>query len=169
MKLKIARFAALTALALSLTSTLAAQSKVGVVDFQQALLATADMQKQATALEAKFKPRQEEMDTLARELQEIQGKLQTASGAEAAQLQNEGARKQREAQRLGEDLQSEVDFERDSILQGGAARMREVLEALRAERGLELLVDVSSVISFDSALDLTSAATAAYDAKHPAN
>lgn len=168
MQVKPFRFAALAAFALSLSAPLSAQSKIGVVDFQQALLATADMQKQAAGLEAKYKPRQEELDQLAGELQQIQQQLQSATGTQAQQLQADGARKQREAQRLSEDLQSEVDFERERILQGGAQRMREVLETLRNDQGLDLLVDVGSVISFNSALDLTSAATAAYDAAHPA-
>lgn len=168
MRAKPYRFAALAAFALSLAAPLSAQTKVGVVDFQQALLATADMQKQAAGLEAKYKPRQEELDKLAVELQQIQQQLQSATGAQAQQLQNDGARKQREAQRLSEDLQSEVDFERERILQGGAQRMREVLKSLRTERGLDLLVDAGSVIDFSNELDLTAAATAAYDAKHPA-
>ena len=167
MKLKTLRLVALAALALA--APLAAQTKIGVVDFQQALLATADMQKQAGNLEAKFKSRQEELDRLAAELQQIQTQLQSATGQQAVQLQNDGARKQREAQRLSEDLQSEVDFERDRILQGGAQKMRDVLQKLREEKALDLIVDISSVISFNTALDLTGAATAAYDTAHPAN
>ena len=169
MKLKTLHLAALAAFGIALASPLAAQTSVGVVDFQQALLATADMQKQAAGLEAKFKPRQEELDRLAGELQQIQTQLQSATGQQAVQLQNDGARKQREAQRLSEDLQSEVEFERDRILQGGAQKMRDVLQKLREDKGLDLIVDVSSVISFNTALDLTGAATAAYDTAHPAN
>jgi len=146
---------------------LSAQVKIGVVDFQQALLNTADMQKQATALEAKFKPRQEALEKLTTELQQIQQQLQTASNEQAAQLQNEGARKQREAQRLGEDLQAEVEFERDAILQDGAQRMRGVIEKMRESKGLDLVVDISTTISFNPTLDLTGEATSAYDAAHP--
>ena len=72
MKLKTLRLVALAALALA--APLAAQTKIGVVDFQQALLATADMQKQAGDLEAKFKSRQEELDRLAAELQPVDSK-----------------------------------------------------------------------------------------------
>lgn len=162
---------ALCAAALLLTGAdrLAAQSKIGVVDFQQALLNTADMQKQAGTLESKFKPRQEELERVTAELQQIQQQLQTASNEDAGRLQAEGARKQRDAQRLSEDLQAAVDFERDAILQGGAARMRAVLEKLRADKGLDLLVDVSTALAFNSTLDLTAEATSAYDAAHPAN
>ena len=146
---------------------LSAQTKIGVVDFQQALLNTADMQKQATSLESKFKPRQEELEKLTTELQQIQQQLQSASEEQALQLQNEGARKQREAQRLGEDLQAEVEFERDAILQDGAQRMRAVIGKMREAKALDMIVDVSTTISYNPSLDLTADATAAYDAAHP--
>ena len=151
------------------SNPLAAQTKIGVVDFQQALLNTADMEKQAGTLEAKFRPRQQELETLTASLEQIQQQLQTVTDQAAAQrLQNDGARKQREAQRLSEDLQAEVEFERDAILQAGAQRLRAVIEKLRADKGLDMIVDVSTTISYNSTLDLTAAATTAYDAAHPA-
>ena len=148
-------------------SPLTAQ-KIGLVDFQQALLDTADMQKQAAALEAKFQPRQAELEQLTNELQDIQTKLQSAQGEAAAQLQQEGLRKQREAQRMSEDLQADVDFERDAILQEAAARMRDVLAQLRQTRKLDLILDTSSALAHNPALVITKEATAAYNAKHPA-
>jgi outer membrane protein len=149
-------------------SAASAQLKVAIIDFQEALLETADMKAQAAKLETKFKPQQDLLEQLSRELQEIQTKLQTAGGNEAARLQNDGTRKQREAQRISEDLQSEVDFERDAILQSGAERMRGVLEKLREERGYDVILDSSAAFSYNSALDITTEATAAYDAAHPA-
>ncbi len=147
---------------------LSAQAKVGVVDFQQALLETAEMKKKATELETKFKPRQQELEKLTTELQQIQQQLQTAGNDQAAaQLQNEGTRKQREAQRLQEDLQAEVEFERDAILEAGAQRMRAVMQKLRESKGLDLILDVSTTVSFSPAMELTAEATSAYDAAHP--
>lgn len=169
MRLQNIRTAALAAVCVLVSAAPGlAQVKVGVVDFQQALLATADMQKEASKLEQKFKPDQDRLEALSQELQSIQAKLASASPEDAARLQLEGAEKQREAQRLTEDLQTDIDFDRQQILEGGAQRMREVLEELRASKGLDLIIDVSSTISFNSALDLTTDATAAYDAKHPA-
>ena len=144
-----------------------AQVKIGVVDFQQALLATAEMQKRAGELEQKYKPDQDRLQALSDELQAIQVKLQSAAAADSARLQAEGAEKQREAQRLTEDLQADIDFDRQQILESGAQRMRAVLDELRASKALDMIVDVSSTVSFSSALDITTDATAAYDAKHP--
>jgi outer membrane protein len=145
-----------------------AQTRIAVVDFQTALLNTADIQKKAAALEAKFKPRQDEIEQLSKELEQIQAKLQTASAADGPALQADGERKQRRAQRISEDLQSDVEFDRQNILNSAGGQMREVVQALRVEKAVDLIVDVSSVLAFDTAIDLTQAATAAYDAKHPA-
>lgn len=147
----------------------AAQTKVAVISFQNALLETADMKKQSAELEAKYKDRQDELTALSAELQEIQAKLANATGVEAQRLQLEGQRKQRTAQRLTEDLQSDVEFDRQNILNGASIRMRDVIQDLRTERELDLIVDGGSVLSVSALIDLTADATRAYDEKHPAN
>ena len=147
----------------------AAQSKVAVINFQEALLSTADMQKESAALETKYQSRQGELNTLSAELQEIQAKIQTATGAELARLQADGQRKQITAQRLTEDLQSDVEFDRQNILAAASGRMREIVESLRLEKGFDLIVDTSSVLASDPLINLTAEATQAYDAKHPVN
>ena len=147
----------------------AAQSKVAVIDFQTALLNTADMKKESEALSAKYADRQSELEALSTELQEISTRLPGLQGDEAARLQAEGQRKQREAQRLNEDLQADVEFDRQNILSAASGRMREVIRELRGTKGVDLIVDGSSVLASDPLIDLTAEATQAYDAKHPAN
>ena len=147
----------------------AAQSKVAVINFQEALLSTADMKKESAALETKYKSQQDELNALSAELQEIQTKIQTATGAELARLQGEGQRKQTRAQRLTQDLQADVEFDRQNILSAASGRMREIVQSLRVEKGFDLIVDTSSVLASDPLIDLTAEATQAYDAKHPAN
>lgn len=146
-----------------------AQTKVAVIDFQTALLNTADMKKQSAELESKYQGRQDEIAALSTELEEIQTKLQTAQGAEAAQLQADGQRKQRTAQRLSEDLQSDVEFDRQNILSAASARMRDVVRELRMEKQLDLIVDAGGVLAHNALIDLTAEATQAYDTKHPVN
>ena len=148
---------------------MAAQTKVAVINFQDALLNTADMQKESAALEAKYQARQDEIARLSQELQDIQAKLQTAQGAEATRLQAEGTRKQRTAQRMSEDLQSDVEFDRQNILAAAGSRMRDVIRELRAEQGIDVIVDGTVVLAHNALIDLTTEATQAYDSKHPAN
>jgi outer membrane protein len=147
-----------------------AQVKVGIINFQKALLGTADMKKASTELEAKFKPKQDQLEKLQRELAEIQAKLQDpkTSQASGADLQIDGTRKQREAQRISEDVQAEVEKDRQEILQRGAQRMTEVVKKLAEEKGLDLVVDVANAVFFKPALEVTDEATAAYDKTFPA-
>ena len=160
---------ALAVLLCAWPSHVAAQSKVAVINFQEALLSTADMKKESAALEAKYQSRQDELNVLSTELQEIQAKIQNATGADLARLQSDGQRKQITAQRLTEDLQSDVEFDRQNILAAASARMREIVQALRLEKGFDLIVDSSGVLANDPLIDLTAEATQAYDANHPAN
>ncbi len=160
---------ALAVLPCAVPADLAAQTKIAVIDFQNALLNTADMQKESAALESKYSGRQEEIGALSAELQEIQNKLQTAQGAEAVRLQAEGQRKQRTAQRLSEDLQSDVDFDRQNILASASERMRDVVRELRMEKQIDLIVDAGGVLAHNALIDLTAEATQAYDTRHPAN
>jgi outer membrane protein len=152
---------------LAAPARLAAQIKLGVVDFQQALMNTAEVKKEAARVEAKFQPRQDEVNALTKELQELQRKLQAATGDEAAQLQQDGARKQRNLQRLTEDLQSDFEFERNTILQAAAQKMRDAIKTVAEAKGLDLVTEATTAFYFKPALDVTADATAAYDKAHP--
>ena len=148
---------------------LSAQTKLGLVDFQTALLATKDMQAEATKLEAEFKPQQDALTKLTDDMQSLQQRLVAATDAQQqADLQAQGAAMQRRFDRMRQDMQTAIDFRRESILQKGAGRMRDVLEKLRIDNGLDAVIDTSSVYVYNPSMELTSAATAAYDAAHPA-
>lgn len=152
---------------LAAPSRLSAQLKIGIVDFQQALINTAEVKKEASRVEAKFQPRQEELNNLTKELQDIQQKMQAATGEQAAELQADGARKQRNLQRLSEDLQADFEFDRNTILQAAAEKMRAALKTVAEEKGLDLVTEVQNTYYFKPALDITADATAAYDKVHP--
>src|SRR6266478_6573785 len=115
-----------------------AQTKVAVVNSQKAILETAEIKKAQVDLEAKFKPRQDQMARLTKELQDIQTQLQSGKLNQIGEqeLTVQGQRKQRELQRLQDDLQADVDRERNTIF-------------------------------YKSSLDLTAEAVAAYDKAYP--
>jgi outer membrane protein len=158
-------------LAVAAAVPLAAQVKIATIDTQKAMLDTADLKKAQAAMEAKFKPKQERLDQLTKEIAGIQQQLQTLQGKLNAQgeadLVNQGQRKQKEAERLRQDLQEEVDRERQDVLAGASQRMRSVIQKLAEAKGLDLVVDVSTTIYAKPTSDLTAEATAAYDKAHP--
>ena len=147
-----------------------AQVKIGIVDAQGALAATAEVKKVQTDLEAKYKRRNEAYQQLQKELQTIQQQLSLGDKL-TPQAQNDlsvqATRKQRELQRLGEDLQAEVDRERNEILTKTSQKLKQVLDTLAAEKGLDIIVDAADTVFYKPALDITKDATAAYDKAYP--
>jgi outer membrane protein len=149
-----------------------AQTKVGIVNVQNAILDTAEIKKAQGELETRYKPRQQKVESLQRELADLQNKLQTMAGKLTPQaeqdMQVSGQRKQREMQRLVDDLQADVDRERNEILSKSGTRMQEVVKKIAEERGLDVIIDVANTLYFKPTLDLTKEAVAAYDKSYPA-
>ena len=101
-------------------------------------------------MEAKFKPRQDQMVKLQKELEDIQAQLNSGKLNELGtqELNAEGQRKQRELQRLQQDLQEDVERERTDILQRAGTRMQEVVKKLADEKGLDIVVDTANTVFF---------------------
>lgn len=149
-------------------SVASAQSKVGVINFQRALLGTAEMKKASGDLLAKYKPKQDQLEKLQKDLTEIQAKLQDPKfAAQAADLQVDGQRKQREAQRITEDVQGEAEKDRQEILQRGSEKLTDVVKKLAEDKGLDVVVDTTNAVFFKPALEITEEAIAAYDKTFP--
>jgi outer membrane protein len=147
-----------------------AQVKIGIVDSQAALAATAEVKKVQADLEAKYKKRNADFQQLQKELQTIQQQLSLGDKL-TPQAQSEytvqGQRKQRELQRMGEDLQADVDRDRNEVLTKTSQKLKQVIDKLAAEKGLDIVVDAADTVFFKPALDITKEATAAYDKANP--
>jgi outer membrane protein len=149
----------------------AAQSKIAVVNLQQAVLQTAEIKKASAELEAKYKPKQAEMEKLQTEIAGIQQKLQAGAGKLTPQAEQDlniqGQRKQRDLQRMQQDVQDELTAERNEILQKSGQQMAGIVKKLAEERAVDVVVDFSSTLYFKPTLDLTADAVAAYDKAFP--
>lgn len=149
----------------------AAPAKVGVINFQKALLDTAEIKKASIDLQNKYKPRQDQLVKVQNELSDLQTQLQASQGkltpAGEADLQARAQRKQTEAQRLQQDLQDDVNTERDVVLKRSGARMVEIVKKLAEEKGLDVVVDSQYTLFSKPAFDFTAEATAAYDKAYP--
>ena len=150
-------------------STASAQAKVGIVNFQRAVLGTSEMKKASNDLLLKYKPQQDELEKLQREMADIQNKLQDPKTppAAGADLQAEGQRKQREAKRITEDVQADAEKDRNDILQRATQRMTDVVKKLADEKGLDVVVDSANIVFFKPALEITEESIAAYDKTYP--
>lgn len=157
---------------LALASLAPAQSKVAIIDMREAVNATAEVKKVVSALEARVKPKQAEAEKLTREIQDIQAKLQSLQGKLTPQgeqeLVGQGQRKQRELQRLQEDINAELEREQQDIGTRALQRMRDVVKKLAEEQQYDMVVDVGQTIYFKPALTITKSAIEAYDKAYPA-
>jgi len=156
-------------LALASIGAANAQVKIAVINTQKALLETEEIKKAQADLEAKFKPRQEQMAKVQKELEDIQNQLQSGKLNELGtqEMQTEGQRKQRELQRMQQDLQEDVERERTDILQRAGTRMQEVVKKLADEKGLDIVVDSANTVFFKTTFEISTEATAAYNKAHP--
>ncbi len=165
--IRIARLAMLAAAALGCLS--AQGVKMGIVNSQKAMLDTAEIKKAQLDLETKYKPRQEQLAQLQKDISILQQQIQSGKLTPAAQqdVTVQGQRKEREYQRVQEDLQADVDRDRNDVLARTSQRMREIVGKLANEKGLDVVIDSANTVFYKGALDLTPEATAAYDKAYP--
>ncbi len=147
-----------------------APAKVAIINAQKAVADTQEIKKAQAGLENKYRPRQQALQTLQNQLQSIQQQLSTPNlpPDKESQLRATGTQKQKELQRLSEDLQSDVNGERQDILTRAGRQMTDVVRKIAEERGIDVVIDISNTIYFKPALDITVEATAAYDKTYPA-
>ena len=79
-----------------------------------------------------------------------------------------GTRKQRDAQRLADDMNADVEKDRQDILAKMSQKMQDVIDKLSKEKGLDLVVEASQTLYMKPELDITADATAAYNKANPA-
>jgi outer membrane protein len=156
---------------LAMMGVASGQSKIAIINIQRALLETAEIKKASADLQARFKPRTDALQKVQQELNDLQTQLQASQGKLSAagetDLTNRAARKQREAERLNEDLQADVERERTQILERAQGRLDAVLKKMSEEQGFDLVIDLSNRVFHKPALEITDAVIAAYDKAYP--
>ena len=148
-----------------------APAKVAIINAQKAVADTAEIKKAQATLESKYRSRTQIVTNLQNQLQPIQQQLRTPNlpPEREAQLRADGTLKQKELQRLSEDLQSDVNNERQDILGKTGRQMTEVVKKIAESKVIDVVIDISNTLYFKPALEITAEATAAYDKAYPAN
>ena len=167
---KTCRGAALALLVAFFSADLHAQGlKVAIVNAQKAVAETQEIKKAQADLTAKYRPRQQDIEKLQSDLQQIQSQLQgpNLTPVKEQQLNADGTMKQKQLQRLSEDLRQDFDQDRNEILSRAGGRMQEVIKKLAEQKGLDVVVDAGNTLYFKPALDITAEATVAYDKAYP--
>ncbi len=166
------RYVGALALATVFSGVALAQGKIGIINLQRTVLDTAEWKKAQGELQAKFKPRTDALQKAQQELSDIQTQLQASPGQLSpqgeAELQARGTRKQREAERLNEDLQADAERERNVVIERVQSRLDAILKKIADEQSLDVIIDTTNRVWHKPALEITDAVIAAYDKAYPA-
>ncbi len=156
---------------LLIAQSVSAQTKVAVVNLQQAVFESAEIKKADAEMVAKYRPRQQEIEKLNADGSAIQQKLQAGQGKlsdqAAADLQAQLQKIQRELQRKNEDLQADSERERNEILSKASQKMQEIIRKVADTKGVDLVVDTQTTLYFKAPMDITKDVIAAYDQAYP--
>ena len=169
--MQMTRFSLVLGLFAALVPAAHAQLKVGTLDLQKALLETAEMKKEQATMEARYKKPQADIAKLQADIADIQKQLQTLGDKIKPEAQQEmvasGTKKQRDLTRLTEDLQADVERDRNDILARGRDRIEAVVKKVAEEKALDMVIDAGSLFYSKPTFDITKDVTLAYDKAHP--
>src|SRR5436190_4076196 len=148
-------------------------SRIAVVDFEKAVVESAEGKKSSKKFNAELQSKQADDEKRKKELEDGQKKLQTQertlSETAKANLQKDIDRRTTELRRLNEDTQKELQSLRDELLRPIAERASAILNAMAVEQGFTLIVDVSNpqndVVWFNPKNDITAELTKRIDAE----
>jgi outer membrane protein len=118
----------------------------------------------------RFKPRQDEIQNLNKEIESLSARLQSGklSDQDANDVTVLGKRRQTELQRKQDDFNADVQAFQQEVIQKIGAKMQAVVKKLAEDKGYDLVLEASTAIYFKGALDITTDAIAAYDKANPA-
>jgi len=153
-----------------------AQTKVGIIHIQNAIISTKDGQKAAADLTAKFAPRKADLEKKNSTIAQLQDQLRKGSNTmseEAKQkLMREIDQTTKSLNRETEDAQAELDQEQNKIMQELGQRIVAVIDKYAKDNGYALILDVSSqqtpVLYATNSIDITQDIIALYDKNAPA-
>src|ERR1700741_1114977 len=177
--------AALAAASLAGAASLAAQSapvagstantKVGVLNVRQAIVATSEGKQASTELQGQFASRQTELENMNKQINDIRQRLQANEGKlspeEAQRLQRQGEALAKQLQRKQEDYQEDVNASQQEVIDRIGRKMMDVLDRYARENGYATVFDTSaqasSIIYASNQVDLTQEVIKLYDQAYP--
>ena len=155
----------------STASSAASSMRIGIINMQQAILASNEGRRDFEALSKKFEPKQSELKGMNDEVDNLKKQLNTQGDK-----LNDGARanlvktiedKQKSLQRSYEDAQSDFQTQQNDILNRVGTKMMDVLDKYAKQNGYALVLDVSNqnspVLWAGASTDLTKAIVDQYN------
>ncbi|MEO6807395.1 MAG: OmpH family outer membrane protein [Edaphobacter sp.] len=146
-------------------------AKIALVAFEQAVFATNEGQRDVQSIQAKYKPKKDQIDTLSTEVDSLKKQLQSApatlSDTDRAAKMKEIDTKEKRLNHDSEDAQTAYNTELQEAYGKLAAKVSATLKKYVSDNGYTLLLDVSSqqsnVMWANQSTDVTQAVVTAYN------
>jgi len=153
----------------------AAPLKIGVLNMEVAITSTQEGRQAASELNTKFAPRQTELQTIQKQLQDIATRLQTNSNTlsddEKYRLQRESETLNRTLQRKQQEARDDFQDAQQDLINTLGRKLMTVLDKYSKENGYAVVLDTSSqqtpVIYQAPTVDITQDIIKLYDQNYP--
>jgi outer membrane protein len=153
----------------------AAPAKIAMMNVKNAIVATAEGKQAQAQLQSQFAPKQNELQSMQKQIEDLQTKLtqgaRTLSTDEQAKMQRDGELLQRRLQRGSDDLNEELQAAQGEIVDTIGRKMLEVLDRYSRENGFTAVLDTSAqgspVVYASAQSDITQEIVRLYDQAYP--
>ena len=151
-----------------------AAGKIGVINVRQAIVTTADGKQASAELQSQFAPRQNELESLNKQINDIRSRLgqgSMLSDDEKGRLQVQGQRLTQLLDRKQNELQEDLNAAQADVVDRIGRKMMDVLERYSRENGLIAVFDSSAqnspVLFASNNIDITQDIIKLYDQAYP--
>lgn len=173
------RFAALAktlavfcVLAISLPA--AAQTKICIINVQQAIASTQEGQGLIKGLEEKYKPTRDKMEAENQNISGMRDRLQKGANTMSDEARRNLARdiqtKERDLQREMEDARGEFNQAQNELFNAVGTKLLAIIDKYSKENGLAIVLDISNpqspVLYAVNEVNITNDIVTLYDAEH---
>jgi outer membrane protein len=153
----------------------ASAGKIGVLNVRQAIVTTAEGKQASAELQSQFAPRQNEMEALNKQINDIRQQLAanqtTWSDEQKAKAQTQGQRLAAQLDRKNTELQTDVNDAQGEVVDRIGRKMMEVLDRYSRENGFVAVFDSSAqnspIIYASNNVDITQDIIRLYDQQYP--
>ena len=153
----------------------ATAGKIAVLNVRQAIVTTAEGKQASAELQSQFAPRQNEMEALNKQINDIRQQLAanqtTWSDEQKTKAQSQGQRLAAQLERKNTELQEDVNAAQGDVVDRIGRKMMEVLDRFARENGYIAVFDSSAqnspIIYASNNVDVTQDIIRLYDQQYP--
>jgi outer membrane protein len=148
---------------------------VGIINLRGAIGSTAEGKQASAELQSQFAPRSAEIDTLTKQINDLQQKLQAGQGKlsqeEETRLTADGQRLTQRLDRRRSDFQEDASAAQQDVLERIGRKMVDVLDRYARENGYSVVLDVSGqnspILYASDQINVTQEIVRLYDQAYP--